>query len=92
VFAPGRLRPFLQLIVRELNGITARSTNEVVVMIANFAQTKEGLTVGSPNDIDLTPLGHRLEIPIDGCQADLRPPAAKGVVQLLGAQERTGSL
>jgi hypothetical protein len=87
-----RLGPCLEFVVSELNGVTTRATNEVMVVVAGVAETKDGFPILPANDIDLIHARHHLQVAVDGRETHPQTLVAKRVVKLLSAEKSVGSL
>ena len=65
-----RLGPALDGIPGHLDGQAARPAHDVVVVVLGGARPVDGLALGGADDVDLTVGGHRLEVAVDGREAD----------------------
>src|SRR5699024_7074858 len=65
----------------------ARAAHEVVVVLASCAAPVGELTVGEPQDVDLTGGREGLQRPVDGGETDRVAPRRELVVELLRGDE-----
>jgi hypothetical protein len=85
-------RPALEVVIRELDGVAARTTDEVVMVGVGITTAKDGLAILSSNHVYFVSLCHRLQVSVNRRETHLQTFVAQGVIQLLRAQERVGVL
>jgi hypothetical protein len=66
VTTSGVLGPSLQSLVLDLGRPTAHATDEMVVMLVEFASTVYGFSVLVSQDVNITRLGQRLKRAVNG--------------------------
>jgi hypothetical protein len=81
------LGPLLYRAALHLHAPSAIAAGQVVVVHAGAALAVERLAVGVADGVDAALLAERLQVTVDGGQADLLAPAPQLRVDLLGAAE-----
>ena len=79
-------RPLLDLVVAHLDGGAAAAADQMVVMVIGTPAVDRFTSIGAQR-VDHPGRGHRLQSPVNGCQADVLAAAAQLIMQLLGRAE-----
>src|SRR5690606_19754604 len=87
VLVADRLGPALHHRALHLDGVTAAAADQVVVVLTGLARAVDGLALVVAAHVDLTPVGQRVQRPVDRGQPELRAVLAHLRVDVLGAAE-----